>query len=55
MSEDQAREIVKSVIVEQGNPGPAGFGKIMSAVMAKALGQVDGNVVSKLVKEELGK
>ena len=55
MSEDQALEIVKAIIAEQGNPGPAGFGKIMGAVMAKAQGQVDGNMVSRLVKEEFEK
>ena len=55
MSEDQVRELAIKVIAEQGNPGPAGFGKIMGAVMAAAAGAADGTVVSKVVKEELGK
>ncbi|MFA6594090.1 MAG: GatB/YqeY domain-containing protein [Candidatus Buchananbacteria bacterium] len=55
LSEDQVRELVKKVIAEQGNPGPAGFGKIMGAVMAAAKGAADGTVVSRIVKEELGK
>lgn len=53
LSEDKVRELVKSVLAEAGNPGPAGFGKIMGLVIAKAKGAADGSVVSKIVKEEL--
>lgn len=52
MSEDQVRELVKSVI-GQTSAKLADFGKVMKEVLAKAAGQTDGSVVSKLVKEEL--
>lgn len=55
MSEEQVKELVAKIIAEQGNPGPSGFGKIMSAVMAAAAGAADGTIVSKVVKEELAK
>lgn len=51
LSEDQIREQVKAVIAE--NAG-APFGKVMGAAMAKLKGQVDGNVVQRIVKEQLG-
>ncbi|MEK7540533.1 MAG: GatB/YqeY domain-containing protein [Patescibacteria group bacterium] len=51
LSEDQIREQVKMVIGE--NAG-APFGKVMGAAMAKLKGQADGNVVQRLVKEQLG-
>lgn len=52
MSEDQVRELVKSVI-SQTSAQPSDFGKVMKEVLARAAGQTDGSVVSKLVKEEL--
>jgi hypothetical protein len=52
MPEDQVRELVKSVI-SQTSAQPSDFGKVMKEVLAKAAGQTDGSVVSKLVKEEL--
>lgn len=55
LSEDAVREIVKAVITEVGESSPAGFGKIMSAVMAKTKGSADGAMVTKIVKEELAK
>jgi len=54
MNEDQVREIVKATVAELA-AGPADFGKVMGAAMAKTQGRSDGNVVSKLVKEELSK
>ena len=55
MDESKVRGLVLSAIAEQGNPGPSGFGKIMSSVMAKAAGAADGAVVSRILKEELAK
>jgi len=52
LSEDQAREIVKKVIAD-AKAGPEDFGKIMSQVMAQVKGRADGNLVSKILKEEL--
>lgn len=51
LSEDQIREQVKIIIGE--NAG-APFGKVMGAAMARLKGQADGNVVQRIVKEQLG-
>jgi hypothetical protein len=53
LNEDQTREIVSNAISEVGATGPGDMGKIMKAIMAKAGGQVDGKLASKLVKEML--
>lgn len=54
LSEDQVREQVRSLVQESGF-GPADFGKAMGAVMGKLGAAADGQVVSKILKEELGK
>lgn len=51
LSEEQVQDIVKAVVAE--NPG-AQFGLVMRAAMTKLKGQADGNVVQKIVKEQLG-
>lgn len=55
MSEAVVREVVLQVIKDTGASGPADFGKVMGAVIAKTKNQADGQMVSNLVKEELGK
>ncbi|MFA4871484.1 MAG: GatB/YqeY domain-containing protein [Patescibacteria group bacterium] len=55
LSEDKLIEIIKNVIGELGAAGPADFGKVMGAVVARVKGRADGQVVARLVKEELGK
>lgn len=55
MSDDQIKNIVLKVIGDIGATSPADFGKVMSVVMAKTKNQADGQMVSKIVKEELGK
>ena len=50
ISEDKIRSMVRDVI----KSGTAGFGPIMQKVIKEAGGMVDGKVVSKIVKEELG-
>lgn len=52
MSEDEVRAIVKAVISETGAK-QSDFGKVMKEVLARAKGQTDGSVVSKIAKEEL--
>ncbi|HAI74273.1 MAG TPA: glutamyl-tRNA amidotransferase, partial [Candidatus Moranbacteria bacterium] len=54
MSEDAVREIVKSVISQTGATGMSDIGKVMGAAMAKLKGQANGNLVKKIVEEELG-
>ncbi len=52
MGEDQVRELVRAVVSET-NATTADFGKVMKEVLARAKGQTDGSVVSKIAKEEL--
>lgn len=49
ITEDKVREIVDQAIAEKGN----NFGMIMKEVMIKTGGAVDGNVISKIVREKL--
>lgn len=53
MSEDQVRAIVKEVIAVAGATSKADIGKVMGAAMGRLKGQTDGNVVKKIVEEEL--
>jgi len=53
MSEDQVREIVKTTISELGITSKAEMGKAMGPIMGKLKGQADGNLVRKIVEEEL--
>jgi uncharacterized protein YqeY len=53
LSSDKVREIVKSVISETGASSKADMGKVMGQAMNRLKGQVDGNVVKKIVEEEL--
>jgi hypothetical protein len=55
LSEDKVRELVTAVISEMGAIGSSDFGKAMGVVMAKSQGMADGQIVSKILKEELGK
>lgn len=50
MSESQIREIVKKIISETGLTD---FGPIMSKIMAEVRDKADGNLVKKIVEEEL--
>jgi len=54
LSEDEVRSQVKAIIAESGFQA-SDFGKAMGAVMAKLGAQADGQLVSKILKEELGK
>ncbi len=55
MSEAAILEEVKKAIVSTGAAGPKDMGKVIGAVMAKIKGKADGQVVNRLVKEELSK
>lgn len=52
MGEDEVRALVKAVVAET-SATQADFGKVMKEVLARAKGQTDGSVVSKIAKEEL--
>ncbi len=53
MSEEEITKVVVEVISQTGALGVADMGKVIGAVMAKVKGRVDGNTVSKIVREKL--
>lgn len=55
LSEAELRREISGVIAGLGPEGPRDFGKVMQAVMAKLKGRAAGQLVSQIVKEELGK
>lgn len=55
LSEEAVRELVLGVKAEMGEVSQPDFGKLMSAVIAKAKGTADGALVARIVKEELAK
>ncbi len=52
--EQKIRKVVKAKKEELGVTDKSGFGKLMGAAMAELKGQADGDVVKKVVEEELG-
>ena len=55
MSEDDVRAEVKKTISEIGAKDMKEMGKVIGAVMVKVKGKADGQMVSRMVKEELSK
>ena len=53
LSEDEIRAIVKTVIADSGAAGMSDIGKVMGQAMGKMKGKADGNIVKKIVGEEL--
>ena len=53
MSEEEIRKIIIDIVKKSEASGASDFGKVMGAVMKKTGRNVDGNVVSRIVKEEL--
>lgn len=53
MSEEKIRKIVIDIIKKSEASGASDFGKVMGMAMKETGGNVDGNVVSRIVKEEL--
>lgn len=53
MSEEEIRAEVKKTISETGAKDIKEMGKVIGAVMAKIKGKADGQIVNRLVKEEL--
>lgn len=53
LSEDVIREKVREAIKNTGAAGLKDMGKVTGQVMAAVKGQADGQIVSKIVKEEL--
>ena len=53
MSEEDLREVIAKILESLGDLSPKDFGRAMGAVMAKVGNEVDGNMVSKILKEAL--
>jgi uncharacterized protein len=53
LGENKIREVVKAVISATGANSKADIGKVMGQAMGRLKGQADGNVVKKMVDEEL--
>lgn len=53
LSEDEIRTIVDKTISELGVTGMKGMGRVMGTINKSYAGQVDGSIVSKIVKERL--
>jgi len=53
IDEDEIREILRSVIAEEGLTGSADMGRLMKNAMPRLQGRAEGNLISQLAKEEL--
>lgn len=54
MVEEEIRKVIGESIKESGACGAQDLGKVMKVLMPKIKGKADGNLVNKIVKEELG-
>ena len=54
MTEDEAREIVRSVVAETGASSARDLGKVMGPLMQRLGGRFDGRRANELVRELLG-
>jgi|SRR5690554_200086 len=55
LTEGELRNIVSKAVQEVGAQSPADFGKVMGKVMPQVKGKADGNQVSDLVRQLIGK
>lgn len=55
MSEEDIRSEVKKTIADMGVKDVKEMGKVLGALMPKVKGKADGQIVSRIVKEELSK
>lgn len=53
LSEDEIRKVVKEIISSAGTVSASDMGKVMGQAMRKLKGKADGNIVKKIVGEEL--
>jgi len=54
LTEDEIRKIVKDAAAKSGATDMKGIGLVMKEVSPQTKGKADGNLVAKIVKEELG-
>ncbi len=55
MGEEEIRKLVVDAVKQTGASSPGDMGKVMGALMSKVKGKADGGLVSKIVREKLGK
>lgn len=55
MGEEEIKKLVADAVKQTGAKSQADMGKVMGALMPKVKGKADGGIVSKIVREELGK
>ncbi len=55
LGEDQLRALVTEAVAATGASSPKDMGRVMGALMPRVKGRADGNLVSRLVNEELAK
>lgn len=55
MGEEEIRKLVIDAVKQTGASSSSDMGKVMGALMPKTKGKADGGIVSKIVREELGK
>ena len=53
MGEEEIKKIIKEAVKKTGASGASDFGKAMGVAMKELKGNADGNLVGKIVKEEL--
>jgi uncharacterized protein YqeY len=53
MGEDEVRDLLRSIITEEGLGGMSDMGRLMKNAMERLKGQADGSLVSRLASEEL--
>lgn len=53
LTEEELKVIIEDAVKEVAASGPGDMGKVMKSVMPKVKGQVDGRLVSELVKKVL--
>ena len=53
LSEDEVKEVIKSIIEEIGAEGMQDMGKVMGISTKKLMGKADGKMISTIVKEFL--
>ena len=54
LSEEEVKEVVKSIIHEIGAEGMKDMGKVMGVVSKQLAGQADGKTISTIVRKHLG-
>ncbi|MFZ3054385.1 MAG: GatB/YqeY domain-containing protein [Minisyncoccales bacterium] len=54
LTEDEIRKIVKDAVTKSGATDMKGIGLVMKEVSPQTKGRADGNLVAKIVREELG-